>query len=119
MGNKYYKVYKASQKVGQALRKTKTEGAGYGSAFYQGIKKGYRGPKKPSGKTQGHLRKHWKKYANVGGHAAGSAVAYGYGIKHGTSIVNYNPHQREANRRIMKAHKKLNKEITKKLEQGR
>ena len=116
MGNKYYKVYKASQKVGQALRKAKTEGAGYGSAFYQGVKKGYRCPKKPSGKTQGHLRKHWKKYANVGGHAAGSALAYGYGIKHGTSITNFNPHQREANRRILKAHKKLNKEITKKLE---
>ena len=119
MGNKYYNVYKASQKLGQGIRKARVEGAGYGSAFYQGIKKGYRGPKKPSSKTQTHLQKHWKKYANVAGHLAGSGLAYGYGLKHGTSISNFNPHQRESNKRILRANKRLEKAINKKLEQRR
>ena len=109
MGNRFYKVYKASQKLGQGIKKTQTEGAGFGSAFFRGVKKGYRGPKKPSGSTQTHLQKHWKKYAHVGGHAGASAVAYGYGIKHGTSVVNYNPHQRESNRRMQKSAKRLEK----------
>ena len=122
MGNRFYKVYKASQRLGQGIKKTQTESAGYGSAFLRGIKKGYRGPKKPSGKAQTHLQKHWKKYANVGGHAVGSAVAYGYGIKHGTSITNFNPYQRESNRRLQKSAKRLEKlqtDALKKLEKQR
>lgn len=113
MANKYYKVYKASQKLGQGLKKAKVESAGYGSAFVKGVSKGYKGPKKPSGKTQTHLQKHWKKYAHGAVHVGSGAVAYGAGLKHGASLKDFNPYQRKENKKLEKALNKMNKAINK------
>ena len=118
MGNRFYKVYDISQKIGKGIKKAQTESAGYGSAFMKGVKKGYQGPKNLSGKKQTHLQKHWKKYANVGLHAGGSAVGYGVGIKHGASLKDYNPYQRKQNKKLETAFKKMNKEINKAYKKG-
>ena len=105
------KVYRTARGLGRGLRKAQANARDFGSAFKTGLKRGLRTPKNPSGKSQSHLRKHWAKYAQAGAHIAGSGVAYGVGIKHGVTLRAYDPQQRAGHKRIMKAHKKLNKTI--------
>ena len=117
MSNRFYKVYKVSEKLGKGIRKAQTEGAGYGSAFGRGVAKGYKGPKAPVKGGQSHLKKHWRKYANVGLHVGGGGIAYGAGLKHGASLKDYNPYQRNQNQKLERAFKRLNNEVNKAVKQ--